>query len=346
MPGFRPRNTHVGDRAEYLGTFLLSWVAQALPVPRQEDYGIDFQGGLLREVGTRINIGRRFSVQFKSNAGDIFKPVGGVETRRGKSRWRQDDVKWLLGRSPFPVDPTPLFFAHVDVRSASLALYSPAPMWNARWLGYPTEVQFDASRWPPIGELDFGRSPFELKALADCYPKGFPSPAPGLKKRVVVPIGGPVVRISAKDAAEPDADARRLAVVHTLDEWIRLDTLNRLAAILEVPVCFWHAGWRANEPPNPGHQAWSSYAHPDAAAGLPAANIESSLRPFVEAWDRVREVQGEPSLLRPEFRDNAIIDQLRGGGPVARAVEIDRLRGLSTLPAPPVESEGQEDAGA
>ena len=331
MSGTRPRNPHIGDRAEYLGTFLLSWVAQAVPVPRQEDYGIDFRGGLLWDDGQRMVIGRSFSVQFKSNRNTLFEPVGALTTRHGKQEWHEEHVRWLLGRTPFPVDPTPLFFGHVDVPGTSVTLYSPAPMWNARWLGFPTEIEFDPTRWPPLADIEFNRLPFELIAITDCYPKGFPSPVPGLQQRVVVPIGGPVARISAADAAAPDAEDRRRAVVRTLDEWIRLDTLNRLAATLEVPVCFWHAGWEENAAPKHEHLEWNSYAHPNPQAGLPAAEIERSLRPFVKAWDRVREVQGEPTLLKDAFHQNAILDKLRNGGIAGRAAEVDRLRKKTKL---------------
>lgn len=333
MPGFRPRNTHIGDRAEYLGTFLLSWIAQALPVPRQEDYGIDFRGGLLWEDGQRITIGRSFSVQFKSNLATLFRPVGALDTRGSTPKWREDEVKWLLGRSPYPVDPTPLFLGHVDVPSAVVTLYSTAPMWNARWLGHPTEIEFDPAQWPPVADIDFGRPPFVRRKIADCYSKVYPTPVPGLQERVVVPIGPPVVRISAADAAGVDAEDRRSAVIRTLDEWIRLDTLNRLAALLEVPVCFWHAGWAENQPPMVAHQESCSYAHPDPNAGLAAAEIERSLRPFVRAWDGVRSAQGQSPVLGQEIERNAILDRLRNGGPAGRATEIDRLRKLTQLSA-------------
>lgn len=150
MAGFRPRNPRVGDRAEYLGTFLLSWVAQALPVPRQEDYGLDFHGGLLWPDGQSFRIGRGFSVQIKSNHDALFGPYGRPTTQDAAGAWRQDEVKWLLGREPYPVDPTPLFLCHVDVPNTTATLYSTAPMWNARWLGFPTELAFDPNKWPTV----------------------------------------------------------------------------------------------------------------------------------------------------------------------------------------------------
>jgi len=326
MSGLRPRNPQIGDRAEYLGTFLLSWLAQAIPIPRQEDYGVDFRGGLLWEDGQSMRIGRRFAVQFKSNKQTLFEPVGKPVKRRGKKEWNEKRVRWLLGRPPHVVDPTPLFLGHVDVTAGSLTLYSTAPMWNARWLGFPTEVAFDPTIWPPAPSgLDIGKHPLRLDDLNVVYPKGFPNPAPGLAKRVTVPIGPPVVELSISTAAAPNASQLREQIVRCLDEWIQVDTLNRLAAMLEVPVCFWHAGWMLNEPPDPRHRESNSYASTDPSQGLPAAEVEHNLRPFVQAWDRTRQAQGQPSMLRPEFHQNSML-AFAMSNPAARAAAVDTLR--------------------
>ena len=226
MIGRRPRNPKIGDRAEYLGTFLLSWIAQAIPVPRQEDYGIDFRGALLWEDGQSLRVGRRFAVQFKSNKRALFQAVG-RPIRRGKVKeWDQARVRCLLGRSPYVVDPTPLFLGHVDVKRGRLSLYSTAPMWNARWQGFPTEVLLDAQQWPPAPSgLDPGRQPFDVVPVGNAYPKGHPTP-PSALGRVVVPIGPPVVQLDVGNAGEPSAGVLRDKIVRCLDEWIQVDALN------------------------------------------------------------------------------------------------------------------------
>jgi len=325
MIGRRPRNPKIGDRAEYLGTFLLSWIAQAISVPRQEDYGVDFRGALLWEDGKSLRVGRRFAVQFKSNKTAFFQPVG-KPIRRGKTQeWDQARVRCLLGRTPYVVDPAPLFLGHVDVKRGRLSLYSTAPMWNARWLGFPTEVLLDPKRWPaaPSG-LDAGKAPFDIVPLATAYPKGHPPP-PSTLGRVVVPIGPPVVQLDVASAGKSNAAALRERVVRCLDEWIQVDTLNRFAATLEVPVCFWHAGWTVNEAPRQEHRESNSYANPSPAHGLSAGDVERSLRPFVQAWDRVRVAQGQPSLLGEAFHQNSMLAFVQSD-PVARAVAVDGLR--------------------
>jgi len=323
MGGVRPKNPRSGDRAEYLGTFLISWIAQAVPIPRQEDFGVDFRGGLLHETGGMMMVGRRFAVQIKSNLDTLFLPVGRPKKRRRKVCWNEGQVRWLLGRPPFVVDTTPLFLGHVDLEKSEVALYSTAPMWNARWLGYPTEIEFDRHSWPPAADVEMGRQPFTLRTIDDCYPAGAPEPISSLG-RVVIPVGPPVVRIRLSDAASDKAAQLRRQIVATMDEWIRLDTLNRLASTLEVPACFWHAAWSTNVPPVAADQEASSYAHSDPEGGLSADDIERSLRPFVLAWDRVRTAQGGKSIAS-EIQDRALLDKLKAD-PVRRAVEIERLR--------------------
>jgi len=65
----RPRNTRIGDEAEYLTQFFLSRIAQAIPVPRQEDFGIDYHGALLIPTPTSLLHGPPFQTQVKSRLG-------------------------------------------------------------------------------------------------------------------------------------------------------------------------------------------------------------------------------------------------------------------------------------
>lgn len=331
MPGERPRNFRAGDRAEYLGAFLLSRIAQAIPVPRQEDYGVDYLGALLRPEGQSMLIGRRFAVQWKSNLDDIREPFGSF--RNGK--WRQRECLWLLGRDPFPVDTTPFFLGHIDLAAGRARLYSTALMWHARWHGYPTEVVFVPDQWPAY-DVTFPPGPLiELVPLATVYPDGVPDGAPGLAQRAVIPLGYPVVEIDLAMVAELDPSPRLAAITATLDAWCRVDELNRLAASLEVPVCFYHWAWMTNEPPDPRDLRPESYANPDARRGLPAAEIEGALWPFLDAFNHVVQLQ-EPegddlrtamqaavSVMRHRRMDRMVRGGLDG---VDRMVALHRLR--------------------
>lgn len=331
MPGERPLNPRLGDRAEYLGTFLMSRIAQAVPVPRQEDYGIDYLGALLRPDGQAMLIGRRFAIQWKSNVASLREPFGAHR----KGRWRPRECLWLLGREPFPVDTTPFFLGHVDVARGRVKLYATSLMWHARWRGFPTEVEFVPEVWPRDDATFPPVDPISMQPIGSVYPEGHPPSPPGLGQRAVVPLGYPIVELDMQMVAERDPSAHLDAVRETLNAWCRVEELNRLAASLNVPVCFWHWSWMTNEPPDQRDLRTASYAHPVPEQGLPASDIERALWPFIDAFNHVVESQAAPAdSLRLAM--SAVVDELRARrftaelqarlDPAERAVALHALR--------------------
>lgn len=241
MSGSRPNNPRVGDRAEYYANFLLSRIATAVQVPRQEDFGIDFIGALLRRDGQSLREGPRFNVQVKSNADLLEKPFGGPR----KGTWPHHEVQWLLGREPYPAALTSLFVGVVDLEAGSLDLYHTVNMFHARWMaGYPAEVVLAP------GQLE-GGAPLEYAFAVDLpYPPDVVATAPGDKKRWMVRLREPIARLTGPMVGGSDDDVA--PVVATLERWIRIDQLNRIAAFLRVPCGWYLDSWRPNVPPDLG----------------------------------------------------------------------------------------------
>src|SRR5262249_12398744 len=107
MPGVRDRNFRSGDLHEELGLFLLRSVAFVAPVPRQDDVGNDAFVTLVRPEGSRRLLPDvSFLVQLK--AASVVKV-----SYSGK-----DEIAWITNLE------IPLFIGRVDLRNASIALYS------------------------------------------------------------------------------------------------------------------------------------------------------------------------------------------------------------------------------
>lgn len=282
MPGGRPRNLRVGDRAEYYANFLLSRIASAVQVPRQEDFGIDFMGALLRVDRQSLHEGPRFNVQVKSNADLLAKPFGA----RRDSGWPHHEVKWLLGRDPFPVQLTPLFVGVVDLDEGALDLYTTANMFHARWMaGNPTEVVLapgDVPNGPPLAYSFAEPLPYPPEMLTDIAP-------PGDGKRWIVRLRKPVARLTPELVAGSDADL--MPVVDALGRWIHIDQLNRVSSFLRIPAAWYVDAWEANVAPDTGDIRATVYGTDRTDADLP--HMEDILHPFLTALRYNYQVQGD-----------------------------------------------------
>lgn len=266
MPGGRPRGTRVGDRAEYLATFLLSRVAQSIPVPRQEDFGIDFMGALLREGASSVEIGPSFSVQIKSNVALLRQPLG----RLSKAEWSEEPIKWLLGLDPYPVSPVPLFYAVANVTAGSLELFNSLGVLALRGYGkVPAEIVL-----VPGAESEEGQWPFYEEKIR--VPRGSRRPPSGAT-RYVINLGHPIARLTVSDVASAKPTLRWF--YDTLNAWCKVDQLNRMAAMLGIPITWIYRRWTTNQPPNPSAilPMVSASLHP----GDELQNLEKTLIPLV-----------------------------------------------------------------
>jgi hypothetical protein len=142
-------NLHEGSRSEYLAQYIFSAFGTAVPVPHQEDTGLDIYCTLLERVGRRAWPLAYYSVQVKSTM----------------DRWIFDgaeSVRWLIEH------PLPIFLCVVNKAEARLLIYHTTPRFAA-WIlpihknrlelipGTETKAQTIDTSWAE-------GSSFELKA--------------------------------------------------------------------------------------------------------------------------------------------------------------------------------------
>src|SRR5713101_1223293 len=105
-------NLHEGSRSEYLAQFVFSSFGTAIPIPHQEDSGLDIYCTLLERVGQRAWPRAYYSVQVKSTM----------------SPWIFDSpesVRWIIEH------PLPIFLCIVQKSEARIVVYHTAPRFAA-----------------------------------------------------------------------------------------------------------------------------------------------------------------------------------------------------------------------
>lgn len=108
MIGGIAANFHEGSRSEYLAQYIFASFGTAIPVPHQEDTGVDLYCTLTERVGRLAWPRVYFTVQVKSTMDAwIFDSA--------------DSVRWLVEH------PLPLFLCIVDKSTASIRLYHTSP---------------------------------------------------------------------------------------------------------------------------------------------------------------------------------------------------------------------------
>jgi len=108
MVGSIAPNLHEGSRSEYLAQFVFSSFGTAIPVPHQEDSGIDIYCTLLERDGQRAWPRAYYCLQVKSNI----------------SPWRFEgskSVQWIIEH------PLPIFLCIVQKSDARMLVYHTAP---------------------------------------------------------------------------------------------------------------------------------------------------------------------------------------------------------------------------
>ena len=112
MTGSVAANLHEGSRSEYLAQYLFASFGTVVPVPHQEDTGLDLYCTLTERLGARAFPRAYYSVQVKSTMAPWV--LEGF-----------DSVKWLIEH------PLPLFLCVVDKKALQLRLYHTAPRFYA-----------------------------------------------------------------------------------------------------------------------------------------------------------------------------------------------------------------------
>ena len=108
MTGSIAPNPHEGSRSEYLAQFVFSSFGTAIPVPHQEDSGIDLYCTLLERDGQRAWPRAYYSVQVKSNLLPWVFPS-------------PESVRWIIEH------PLPIFLCIVQKSEARILVYHTTP---------------------------------------------------------------------------------------------------------------------------------------------------------------------------------------------------------------------------
>jgi hypothetical protein len=198
-----------GDRAEYLAQYILSSLAITVPVPRQEDVGIDFHCSLLRRSGKNLYPTLPFNIQIKS-AGKKIKTDGvrfGGVTKKGQ--WKQHQIEQLCQTD------TPFLIGLVDLKKQTLDVFSTITRYfvtsNWKGLGLPREVAM--LPYVPAGEGHLGAG--EHEDLAD---------KPGMPKALwKLPLGQPILSITIAESEKP---IRCEEIKNILEPYLRMDQEN------------------------------------------------------------------------------------------------------------------------
>jgi hypothetical protein len=112
--GSIPPNLHEGSRSEYLAQYVFSSFGTAVPVPHQEDTGLDIYCTLLEREGRRAWPRAYYAVQVKSNMEPwIFDS--------------EESVRWIIEH------PLPIFLCVVLKAEARILVYQTTPRFAA-WI--------------------------------------------------------------------------------------------------------------------------------------------------------------------------------------------------------------------
>jgi hypothetical protein len=273
MPGLRLFPFQEGDRSEYLAHYLLSYFASVVPVPRQEDYGLDFLCASVRRKENRLHVTRYFGVQVKSSgAQDVA--YGGMK----RGRWKHWEVEWLYDQD------VPLLIAVVDRKQGRMKLYSTMRMWWAHWqFGFPYKVLLRP-------DLHLEGSDLQRR-----YRRRRSHARHGDGHTTVVPLGRPIADVTQQRLEHP---GRREAVANCLESWIDLDRQNIVHWKQGVPYTAERMKWRPNVAPR-GQVKYLALANPTPDQNI--RKILNAIQPGLttlafnfklqEQWERMEAVR-------------------------------------------------------
>lgn len=282
MTGRKSYAFHEGDRSEYLFTFFFSSIAAVIPVPRPEDYGLDFLCALTRKEGPSLYVEKEFAVQVKSSS-EKYLSYGGFNK---DGQWKKWELKWLFEQSH------PFFIASVDRDAWNVKMYATCRKWFVQWMsGKPFEIRFTLEE--SSEKADDFRFPYQLveKATADI----------GDAKCYTLPLGKPIVEIDYDQLIESDF---RENLYLCIDRWIEAERKNIQNHMLHVPLSFEFVQWDTNQVPEGNmvtvgpNNNLRSYAYTNATEGW---NIEPALAAMVSpAFDMALNaaVQGNREVVK------------------------------------------------
>ncbi len=218
---------HVMDRigAEYESTVhaLLTPFASLVSVPRHDDFGIDFYCHVRAPTGNQTEtVTHLAALQVKGGESSLI--YGGLDAN---GEWKKHEIAWLMSLS------VPLYLVRVPHDRRTLDVFSLGPVWH-RFVAqnvYPFEIRCVTG--PPSASTDW-------QLAEPTYSAG---PERGDRRRWVLDLGPPIVRVSVDDPGDPSSRERSCVLLRT---WIAHDRLNVMRFLQGVPVVTCFTGWQTN----------------------------------------------------------------------------------------------------
>lgn len=246
MTGVRELTFRQGDRSEYLAQYLLSGVGLCVPVPRQEDIGLDFYCSIADEEKGVSTFGHPFTVQIKSASKPDFE-LGGCSRKQDKkgktqTRWRKHEIEWAFSQR------IPFFMGVLSKTDESLEVFSTSAirLVTEKLKGkLPTKIILR-----PRVAGDSSRHVTYAKQRA--HPNAGPGHGDG--DTHTVDLGPPIVCLTSsllnRDSSVVKAKAR-------LRKCIDLERDNITHEVLSIP----YFTWLRNEQSGNLKHAWMHYEH-------------------------------------------------------------------------------------
>ena len=246
-----------GSTYETCVRLLLGQIASVVPVPREQDFGIDgyFQPRIAGEHQTET-VAELGAVQIKG--GDQVLKYGGFDP---KGAWREFEFTWLRSLA------SPLYLARVDRGCSTVDLYSLWPLWLIFWRQalLPFEVVF-ATREPQDASTSWEEPRASLEESASGHGDG---------RQWTVDLGAPMLRLTQ---AELNDSSFRLRAIASLRMWLTYDRLTLMRFQQFIPVLDGITAWRTNHSEIVQIRRWQFW---DSRAGANVARLCQTAAPVL-----------------------------------------------------------------
>lgn len=183
MAGRRHLMDRVGAEYESTAHALLTPLASLVPVPRQDDFGIDSYCHVRASTGRHTEtVSHLAALQVKG--GEAGLTYGGLDA---SGEWKKHEIAWLMSLS------VPLYVLHIPQDRRAVAMYSLGPVWH-RFMAqtvYPFEISCVTR--PTCDDTNWQLAEPTSSAASDR----------GDGRRWVIDLGPPLLQVSVDDASDP-----------------------------------------------------------------------------------------------------------------------------------------------
>ena len=282
-----------GDRSEHYARTILSALGLAVPVPREEDVGIDFYCTLGHEDGNVTRFFDPYNMQVKSSSEHSF--VYGGTSASGD--WKIHEIAWILSQR------TPFFFGLVDRSAGRMDLFCTITRWFAYHSGQvPYQLVFEAYTPASDADLHIGnKTPMDVNV---------PAGVEAVSWRL--PLGQPVLSITVNQAEDRTfvASARQI-----LRQYMDLDTQNAVHAANRMHYFHWPLRINTNQPLTLGGEWAQWYLHETTFTYMQLRTLTPLVATLLRTYeaindgDRVTRLGGLLDLL-PQDPDLRLVRQM------------------------------------